>query len=91
MSLALRQRLLFSLLMSAAMSFLMTAWVCWLNLGLRPDFIGRWLHAFASAWPPPSARCCCCAAHPPPYTTPAERTRTSRRRPAGAEPERMKS
>ncbi|MBA8733935.1 DUF2798 domain-containing protein [Chromobacterium violaceum] len=51
MSLALRQRLLFSLLMSAAMSFLMTAWVCWLNLGLRPDFIGRWLHAFASAWP----------------------------------------
>ncbi|XLM22356.1 DUF2798 domain-containing protein, partial [Chromobacterium piscinae] len=29
----------------------MTAWVCWLNLGLRPDFIPRWLHAFASAWP----------------------------------------
>ncbi|KIA81892.1 hypothetical protein QR66_02275 [Chromobacterium piscinae] len=51
MSPALRQRLLFSLLMSAAMSFLMTAWVCWLNLGLRPDFIPRWLHAFASAWP----------------------------------------
>ncbi|AXE29562.1 DUF2798 domain-containing protein [Chromobacterium phragmitis] len=51
MSPALRQRLLFSLLMSAAMSFLMTAWVSWLNLGLRPDLLARWLHAFVSAWP----------------------------------------
>ncbi|QEL56925.1 DUF2798 domain-containing protein [Chromobacterium paludis] len=45
------QRLLFSLLMSAAMSFLMTAWVTWLNLGLTSDFLARWFHAFASAWP----------------------------------------
>lgn len=51
MSPSLRQRLLFSLLMSAAMSFLMTAWVSWLNLGLRPDFLARWLRAFVAAWP----------------------------------------
>ncbi|OHX15648.1 hypothetical protein BI343_16865 [Chromobacterium amazonense] len=48
---ALRQRLLFSLLMSGAMSLVMTAWFTGLNLGLHADFLGHWLHAFAQAWP----------------------------------------
>lgn len=51
MSDALRARLVFAFLMSSLMAFLMTAWVTWLNLGLTPDFISRWLHAFLGAWP----------------------------------------
>lgn len=46
-----RFRLTFALLMSCTMSLLMTAWVTWLNLGLSPDFLLRWLHAFWAAWP----------------------------------------
>lgn len=46
-----RFRLLFAFLMSLFMSFLMSAWVTWLNLGLRPDFLERWAHSFVAAWP----------------------------------------
>ncbi|MCK2088993.1 DUF2798 domain-containing protein [Thauera aromatica] len=38
-------------IMAGIMAFLMTALVTWINLGLRPDFIGLWLKAFAIAWP----------------------------------------
>lgn len=48
---ALRFRLLFGLLMSLVMSVLMTAWVTWINLGMRPDFVMLWGRAFLMAWP----------------------------------------
>ncbi|UTH76280.1 DUF2798 domain-containing protein [Chromobacterium sp. IIBBL 290-4] len=51
MSPALRQRLLFSSLMSAAMSLIMTAWFTALNHGLHADFASLWLRAFGLAWP----------------------------------------
>ncbi len=51
MSLALKQRLLTSMLMSLLLSGLMTAWVTWLNLGFTAHFIGLWLHAYLCAWP----------------------------------------
>ncbi len=46
-----RQPILFSILMSIALSSLMTFWVTWINLGLRPDFLSLWGHAFSMAWP----------------------------------------
>ena len=44
-------RLIFALLMSFFLAFLMTAWVTWLNLGGDRPFFQPWLTAFASAWP----------------------------------------
>lgn len=46
-----KTRLLFSIVMSALMSFLMTGWVTWLNLGFGPDYTARWMRAFVAAWP----------------------------------------
>ncbi|WP_229509259.1 DUF2798 domain-containing protein [Massilia sp. CCM 8734] len=46
-----KTRLLFSVVMSALMSFLMTGWVTWLNLGFGPDYPARWMRAFLAAWP----------------------------------------
>lgn len=46
-----KARFIFPILMSAVMAFLMTALVTWLNLGFPPDFLQRWLKAFAVAWP----------------------------------------
>ena len=37
--------------MAAIMAFLMTAVVTYINLGLPPDFLWRWMHAFLVAWP----------------------------------------
>lgn len=39
------------ILMAAVMAFLMTAVITYINLGLPPDFIRRWLVAFVIAWP----------------------------------------
>ncbi|PKG80758.1 hypothetical protein CXF85_21845 [Colwellia sp. 75C3] len=44
-------RILFSLIMSLQLSFLMTAWVTWINLGWSPEFYQQWIHAFILAWP----------------------------------------
>ncbi|PKM05009.1 MAG: hypothetical protein CVV16_02360 [Gammaproteobacteria bacterium HGW-Gammaproteobacteria-6] len=44
-------RLVFSLLMSLSLSFLMTAWVTWINLGFVDGFIWKWGAAFITAWP----------------------------------------
>ncbi|OUR76314.1 hypothetical protein A9Q83_15850 [Alphaproteobacteria bacterium 46_93_T64] len=44
-------RLIFSVLMSFVLSFFMTLWVTWLNLGPDPLFLAKWLHAFQLAWP----------------------------------------
>ena len=46
-----KARFIFPVMMSAVMAFLMTALVTFINLGLPPDFIRRWLGAFAIAWP----------------------------------------
>lgn len=46
-----KARFIFPVLMAAVMAFLMTALVTYLNLGVPPDFFGRWMHAFAIAWP----------------------------------------
>ena len=35
----------------AAMAFLMTALITFINLGLPPDYLRRWAIAFAIAWP----------------------------------------
>ena len=51
MSDVLRLRIIFSLCMSLLMTFLMTSWVTWLNIGFDPDFFSRWRHAFVAAWP----------------------------------------
>ena len=37
--------------MAAIMAFMMTAFVTWLNLGMRPDFLQLWMRAFLTAWP----------------------------------------
>ncbi|WP_020590709.1 DUF2798 domain-containing protein [Kiloniella laminariae] len=50
-----KQRLLFSALMSFVLSFLMSCWVTWINLGLSAMFIERWLNAFILAWPAAAA------------------------------------
>ena len=44
-------RIIFSLLMSLQLSFLMTAWVTWINLGWTSEYYQQWLHAFILAWP----------------------------------------
>ena len=39
------------ILMAGVMALLMTALITYLNLGLPPDYLGRWMHAFVIAWP----------------------------------------
>jgi predicted PurR-regulated permease PerM len=39
------------ILMAGVMAFLMTALITWLNLGLPPDYLARWMTAFVIAWP----------------------------------------
>lgn len=46
-----RAKIIFPVLMSGVMAFLMTALVTALNLGFPSDYISRWLHAFVIAWP----------------------------------------
>lgn len=46
-----KQRLIFTAVMSLTLSFFMTFWVTWINLGFNPDFISQWLRAFLMAWP----------------------------------------
>lgn len=37
--------------MAGIMAFIMTAFITWLNLGWRPDFLRLWARAFVIAWP----------------------------------------
>jgi len=46
-----KQRILFTLIMSFFLSSLMTLWVTYINLGSSPDFLKLWGHAFLLAWP----------------------------------------
>ncbi|MEH6394486.1 DUF2798 domain-containing protein [Pseudoalteromonas sp.] len=43
--------LIFTAAFSFLMSFLLSAWVTYLNLGLSDTFIQSWLTAFINAWP----------------------------------------
>ena len=43
--------LVFALLMSCVMAFIVTSVVTWANTGMAAGFVQRWLHAFLVAWP----------------------------------------
>jgi len=44
-------RIIFSLSMSLQLSFFMTAWVTWINLGWSTAYYQQWFNAFILAWP----------------------------------------
>ncbi len=46
-----KQRILFTVIMSFFLSSLMTLWVTYINLGSTPNFLQLWGHAFLLAWP----------------------------------------
>ena len=46
-----KARFIFPVLMAGIMAFLMTALVTWINLGFPPDYLYRWMKAFALVWP----------------------------------------
>ena len=46
-----KARYIFPAILSGVMAFLMTAFITYLNLGFPPDYVSRWLHAYAIAWP----------------------------------------
>lgn len=41
----------FTAALSFLMSFLLSAWITYVNLGLTGTFIQSWMKAFANAWP----------------------------------------
>jgi MFS family permease len=45
------KKLLFPILMSCYMAFLMTGLITYINTGFDGDFGWRWLQAFLIAWP----------------------------------------
>ncbi|WP_221931497.1 DUF2798 domain-containing protein [Aliidiomarina halalkaliphila] len=45
------KKLVFPVLMSLYMAFLMTGLITWINTGLGEGFLGRWWTAFYIAWP----------------------------------------
>lgn len=46
-----KQRIIFSIMMSFILSSLMTCWITLINLGMSEYFISQWTHAFTLAWP----------------------------------------
>lgn len=46
-----KARFIFPVLMSGFMVFIVTALVTLLNMGLRADYVVRWMRAFVVAWP----------------------------------------
>ncbi|AEF53125.1 DUF2798 domain-containing protein [Marinomonas posidonica] len=44
-------RIYFALIMSCVLSFLMSGWITYVNLGLHPDFVFFWMTAWRFAWP----------------------------------------
>jgi len=45
------KKLIFPILMSCYMAFMMTGLITYINTGVAGDFGWRWLHAFVIAWP----------------------------------------
>jgi nucleoside permease NupC len=46
-----KSRAVLAVLMSGAMSFMVTLLATYINLGMPPDYLTRWLKAWAIAWP----------------------------------------
>lgn len=46
-----KHRVIFTIIMSGMLSFLMTLWITYVNVGLIDGFISKWLLAFLLAWP----------------------------------------
>ena len=46
-----KSRAILAVLMSAMMVFMVTLLATFINLGMRPDFIGQWIKAYVIAWP----------------------------------------
>ena len=46
-----KARIIRPVIVAAIMAFLMTAIITYLNLGFPPDFLKRWMIAYAVAWP----------------------------------------
>lgn len=46
-----KHRLVFAVLMSLVLTFFMSAWVTFINIGLRVNFIDYWFPAWLLAWP----------------------------------------
>jgi hypothetical protein len=46
-----KHRLIFAILMSCVLTFLMSAWVTFLNIGAVTGFVDHWLNAWVLAWP----------------------------------------
>jgi hypothetical protein len=44
-------RMILAVLMTAVMVFMVTLIVTFINLGLPPDFLMQWAHAYIVAWP----------------------------------------
>jgi len=52
MNMILNQRVVFLLLMSFILSFLMSGWVTFINLGLASNLLSEWRHVFFWLGPP---------------------------------------
>ncbi|MDW0359634.1 DUF2798 domain-containing protein [Halomonas venusta] len=46
-----KHRIIFAILMSFTLSLIMSAWVTYVNIGTRADFVCIWMHAWLLAWP----------------------------------------
>jgi len=46
-----KHRFIFAVLMSWVLTFFMSAWVTFINIGLVADFTDYWLPAWLLAWP----------------------------------------
>ena len=46
-----KARFIRPVIVAAIMAFLMTAVITFINLGMPPDFLRRWMIAYAVAWP----------------------------------------
>ncbi|KZN14373.1 DUF2798 domain-containing protein [Marinomonas sp. TW1] len=44
-------RLYFALIMSCVLSFFMSGWITFVNLGSHPEFVFFWMKAWSFAWP----------------------------------------
>lgn len=45
------KRIIFTLLLSGKLSFLLTLWVTFINIGFVEGFLSKWKMAFLAAWP----------------------------------------
>ncbi|GAA5509709.1 DUF2798 domain-containing protein [Novipirellula caenicola] len=46
-----KQRIIFAIAMSCVLTFLMSAWVTFINIGMIAGFANHWISAWLLAWP----------------------------------------